>query len=314
MRQAGREAAGPASAPTATPVRVRVPATAANLGPGYDSFGLALALYDEVTARRSEDGGLHISISGVGAGTVPTDASHLVVRAAAEAFGEMGEPLPGLTLDCVNTIPHGSGQGSSASAIVAGILLARELARDGRRRLDDAAVLALGTRMEGHPDNIAPALMGGFTVAWTGPAGPRAVRRDVHPDVKVVAFTADHACATEAARAILPPVVPHADAAAGAARAALLVHALTCEPALLWDATEDLLHQSYRAPAMPVSAALLERLRSSGVPAVLSGAGPSLLALGADLPDLDRLRELAGTAFQVREMPVAATGAEVTRR
>jgi homoserine kinase len=295
-------------------VRVRVPATAANLGPGYDSFGLALALYDEVTARRSEDGGLHISISGVGAGTLPTDASHLVVRAATEAFGEMGEPLPGLTLDCVNTIPHGSGQGSSASAIVAGILLARELARDGRRRLDDAAVLALGTRMEGHPDNIAPALMGGFTVAWTGPAGPRAVRRDVHPDVKVVAFTADHACATEVARAILPPVVPHADAAAGAARAALLVHALTCEPALLWDATEDLLHQSYRAPAMPVSAALLERLRSSGVPAVLSGAGPSLLALGADLPDLDRLRELAGTAFQVREMPVAATGAEVTRR
>lgn len=304
----------PAAAPPVTPhrVRVRVPATVANLGPGYDSFGLALALYDEVTAERT-DGGLRVAVSGVGAGTLPTDESHLVVRAAAEAFGALGEPVPGLALECVNAIPQGSGQGSSAAAIVAGILLARELTAGGRGRLDDAAVLALGTRMEGHPDNIAPALMGGFTVAWMGPAGPRAVRREVHPDVRVVAFTAEHACATEVARAILPPVVPHADAAATAARAALLVHALTCDPALLWDATEDLLHQAYRAPAMPSSAALLERLRAAGVPAVLSGAGPSLLAMGAALPATVELRAMAGNGFEVREVAVALTGAGVRR-
>lgn len=289
-------------------VTVRVPATSANLGPGYDSFGLALAVYDEVSAEPSGKG-LTIRITGVGHSRLPTDSSHLVVRAAAAAFAELAEPMPGLALECVNAIPHGSGQGSSAAAIVAGILLARTWIPDGERRLDDGAVLALATRLEGHPDNVAPALLGGFTIAWMGDdSRPRAVRLDVHPDVRALLFTAEQACATHTARALLPAAVPHAEAAANAARAGLLVHALTRDPALLLDATMDRLHQGYRSPAMPGSAELLRRLRASGIAAVLSGAGPSVLCLGTRLPDP---HSLSAGGFAVREVPLSASGAQV---
>ena len=289
-----------------TAFRVRVPATSANLGPGYDSAGLALGIYDEVTGRRTP-GGLAVSVRGVGAGTLPNDGSHLVVRAAVAAFAAMGEPLPGLDLRCDNAIPHGSGQGSSAAAIVAGVLLARALTPDGARRLDDAAVLDLAARLEGHPDNVAPALLGGFTIAW-GRDPARAVRLAPHPGLRAIVFTADRACDTRTARAVLPAVVPHADAAANAARSALLVHAVTADPGLLLPATEDRLHQPYRRSVMPETAALLDRLRSAGIAAVLSGAGPSVLALGCDLPEPE---SLGGSGFRASEVPIAMHGAAV---
>ncbi|HEY4991775.1 MAG TPA: homoserine kinase, partial [Nakamurella sp.] len=239
---------------TGSAVTVRVPATSANLGPGFDSFGLALARFDEVTAART-GGGLRVEVHGAGAGEVPLTHQHLVVRAIAKAFVAVGEPLPGLQLRCSNCIPHGGGLGSSASAIVAGLLLGRELLADrDARALTDADVLALATEMEGHPDNVAPALLGGFTLAFTGDDGrPAAVRRDVHPDVRVVVFVAEQSSSTHHARGLLPAMVPHADASANAAAAGLLVHALTTDPSLLLPATRDRLHQGYRAPAMPES-------------------------------------------------------------
>lgn len=289
------------------PVTVLVPATAANLGPGFDSFGLALARYDEVTASLA-DSGLAVEVSGVGADEVPLTADHLVVRAIARAFAAAGAALPGLHLRCVNCIPHGGGLGSSAAAIVAGLLLGRELlVQTGAARLSDDEILALGTEMEGHPDNVAPALLGGFTLAYTDDAGrPVAVRCAVHPDIRVVVFSAHQSSSTHHTRGLLPATVPHADASANAAAAGLLVHALTTDPTHLLAATRDRLHQPYRAPAMPESARLVADLRASGIAAVISGAGPSVIALSTDDIDLDRWRR---PGFEVARTAVCLQGA-----
>lgn len=307
-RQAPKDSAPVGPFPSGCRVLVRVPATSANLGPGFDCFGLALGRYDEVMAEACADG-LHVSITGVGEGDLPRDNSHLVVRAATAAFAAVGAPLPGLRLTCHNRIPHGSGQGSSAAAIVAGVLLARALVPKEAAHLDDEAVLALATQLEGHPDNVAPALYGGFTLAWIRPDGrPAVVRRDVHPDITAVVFTAERACATAAARAMLPAGVPHSDAVANSAAAALMVHAMTIDPSMLMDATRDWLHQRYRAPAMPDSARLLQDLRAAGIPAVLSGAGPSVLALTAGAFDPDRW---AGRGFTAGLVAIDRSGAVV---
>lgn len=298
----------PSEGPTYT---VRVPATSANLGPGFDSFGLALARYDEVSVCRI-DGPHEVIVSGFGAGEVPLDERHLVIRAIAEAYHAAGLAVSGWRLTCVNRIPHGGGLGSSAAAIVAGLLLGRELvAADGGPRLTDATVLALGTAMEGHPDNVAPALFGGFTLACTDDDGqPVAVRRDVHPDVRVVVFAAEQSSSTHHTRGLLPATVPHADASANAAAAGLLVHALTTDPAWLLAATRDRLHQHYRAPSMPRSAQLMADLRAAGLPAVISGAGPSVIALVTGEFDVNQWRR---PGFDVDFVPVCAGGAQLTR-
>jgi homoserine kinase len=262
---------------------VRVPATSANLGPGFDAMGLALAWYDDVTAVRTGSG-LAIDVSGVGADDVPRDERHLVVRAMDATFAELGEERGGLELRCANTIPHGRGLGSSAAAVVAGVLLARALARDGADRLDDGAALGLAARLEGHPDNAAAAQLGGFTIAWAEPQGVRAVRLEPAASLRAVVLLPDSALATETARGLLPATVPHTDAVHAVARSGLLVHAITAEPDLLLASTEDRLHQAYREPAMPETLALVARLRSAGLAAVVSGAGPSVLVLGG--PDL----------------------------
>lgn len=289
------------------PVTVLVPATSANLGPGFDSFGLALARYDEVSASATA-AGLVIEVSGVGAGEVPLTHEHLVVRAIARALAAANAEMPGLHLRCANCIPHGGGLGSSAAAIVAGLLLGRELAvQGGARRLDDQEILALGTEMEGHPDNVAPALFGGFTLAYTDSAGlPVAVRCAVHPDVQVTVFSAHQASSTHHTRGLLPATVPHADASANAAAAGLLVHALTSDPAHLLAGTRDRLHQDYRAPAMPESARLVAELRAAGIASVISGAGPSVIALSTDELDLDRWRR---PGFEVAPTAVCTRGA-----
>ncbi len=262
-----------------TPVRVRVPATSANLGPGFDALGLALALHDLVTARVTGSG-VTVTVTGEGAGELPTDASHLVVACMLTTFERLGAVPAGLVVGCDNRIPQARGLGSSSAAIVAGILAARALVPDGARRLRAADVLELANEIEGHPDNVAPCLLGGFTIAWLEAGTARAVRAPVHPDVRPVVFVPEQRGLTAHARAALPASVPHADAARSAGRAALLVHALGAAPELLLPATEDRLHQGYRAPGMPGTAALVDELRAAGVPAVVSGAGPAVLAFG----------------------------------
>lgn len=271
---------------------VVVPATSANLGPGFDCLGLALGLVDELTASAipaGPDGPLaRVSVRGEGEGEVPDGDDHLVVRTLRAALDALGVPQPTVDLRCRNGVPHGRGLGSSAAATVAGVLLGRALAGAAGRAMDDGAVLALATAFEGHPDNAAPALLGGATVAWCEPAGARAVRIDVHPDVVPLVLVPPGRLATHHARSLLPPTVPHADAAASAGRAALLVHALAHRPDLLVTATADTLHQEHRRPAMPGTLAVVDELRHAGLAAVVSGAGPSVLVLSArDRADAD---------------------------
>jgi len=354
----------------ASPAVVRVPATSANLGPGFDAFGLALARYDRVEAGVT-GGGLAIEVRGDGAETADAGERHLVVRAMRAAFDALGGQPAGLALRCANTIPHGRGLGSSAAAAVSGILAARALVADGADRLPDAEVLRLAVDLEGHPDNVAACLAGGLTIAWhravagaggalapgasvvpgaTGapadgrpasgripsgdgvpagdgapagapagaPVGPAVglLRFDVLPVITTVACVAPTAMATSEARRALPASVPHADAAANAARSALLLAALTRDPAVLFDATEDYLHQRYRAAAMPGTAGLLARLRRARIAAVVSGAGPSVLALGlADerpgLALVDSIAREAGIAWLVTPLKVDRQGAAV---
>ena len=259
---------------------VRVPATSANLGPGFDSLGLALAIHD-VIRLTSAPAGLEVSVRGEGAADIPLTEEHLVVRAVRAGLDHAGVPQPGLRLTCHNVIPHGRGLGSSAAAVVAGLVAARGLLADPEL-LDDATVLALATAFEGHPDNAAAALLGGCTISWRADTGlPRAERIDVRADLDPLVCLPAHELSTATARAILPPTVPHADAAFNAGRAALLVQALGRRPDLLLDATEDRLHQAQRAPVMPATAALMHRVRELGAAAVVSGAGPSVLVLGA---------------------------------
>ena len=289
----------------AEPVRVAVPATSANLGPGYDALGLALSLEDEVTAQVTA-GGIRVNVVGEGAGEVPEGSDHLIVRTMLRTFDLLGAGRPaGLALTCHNRIPHARGLGSSSAAIVAGIVLARALVVGGAG-LDDAAALRLAAEIEGHPDNVAPCLLGGFTIAWTGAdGGAHAVRLEPASVLRPTVFIPTARGLTAHARAALPAMVPHADAAFNTARAALMVHALTAQPSLLLEATQDRLHQNYRAAGMPETAALVRELRQSGVPAFVSGAGPSVLALpSSPMPAVPE-------GWCARSLSVSSTGARI---
>jgi homoserine kinase len=297
-------------------VRVTVPATSANLGPGFDALGLALDLHDVIEAHTvpAEAGGgsLTVAVEGIGADDLPRDASHLVVQAMQVVFKLAGQEPSAIDLRCVNGIPLGRGLGSSAAAIVAGVLAARALVDGGPDLVDDEAVLAVAAGLEGHPDNVAPCLLGGLTLAWNPGEQARAIRLDVHPDLRPVLCVPEQTLPTEAARGLLPDVVPHGDASHNAARAALLVEALRSRPDLLLDATEDHLHQDYRAEAMPETLALVTRLRSSGLPAVVSGAGPSVLVLTGPSDTLAEVRDVVGAGnWQVRALGIDHGGAVV---
>ena len=222
-------------------VTVKVPATTANLGPGFDTLGLALALYDELTVTVREEPGVFVEVIGVGAGEVPTDASNLVITAIAHALRAYGHDLPGLDVVARNVIPHGRGLGSSGAAIVSGIMAAKGLL-EGRVELGPDDLLRLATEMEGHPDNVAPALFGGLTIAWTTDDGPQHKKLIVHRGVSPLVLVPEHTMSTELARSLQPANVPHADAAFNVSRSALLVAALTQSPELLLAATEDRLH------------------------------------------------------------------------
>jgi len=287
------------------PVHVRAPATSANLGPGFDALGLALALHDEVTARVAP-AGVVVEVRGEGAAELPTGEDHLVVRAMRAAFAALREQPTGLVLECRNRIPQARGLGSSSAAIVAGLLAARALVDGGPERLPDDEVLAMAAAIEGHPDNVAPCLLGGFTIAWNEGAGARAVRLAAHEGVRPIVFVPAERGYTASARAALPPDVPHRDASFNAGRAALLTHAITGDPALLLPATEDRLHQGYRAESMPGTASLVASLRSVGVAAVVSGAGPTVLALSEVPADFH-----PGTEWRAQTLGVDVHGALV---
>lgn len=286
---------------------VRTPATSANLGPGFDALGLALARYDDLTARVT-DGGYAVAVTGHGAGELPTGAGHLVVRAMLATFDELGERPPGLAVECVNRIPQARGLGSSSAAIVGGVQLARALVSGGMDALDDAAALRLAARLEGHPDNVAPALYGGFVICGETDEDVWADRSPVHRSIGAVVLIPPGGVATALARGLLPGSVPHRDAAANTGRAALLVAALATAPDRLHRATEDFLHQRYRRSAMPDTLDLVDRLRADGHAAVVSGAGPAVLVLTADGRDL---AAYCPDGWAVRRLEVASEGARV---
>jgi homoserine kinase len=297
-------------------VVVKVPATTANLGPGFDTLGLALAHYDNLKVEVQETPGVFVEVHGIGAGEVPTDESNLVVRAIAHTFAAYDIPLPGLRLTADNKIPHGRGMGSSGAAIVSGIMAAKGLL-EGIVEIDSDALLVLATQMEGHPDNVAPALFGGLTIAWMQPDGPRHKKLMVHRGVSPMVFVPEHAMSTALARSLQPESVPHEDAVFNLSRSALLIAALIQSPELLLVSTEDKLHQSYRSAAMPETSRLITLLRDNGFAAVVSGAGPSILVLASDpgqrLVAAALVAEHSDTPWQSLMLAVDFKGATVTR-
>jgi homoserine kinase len=297
-------------------VTVQVPATSANLGPGFDSLGLALSLYDIVRARVLPSG-VEVNVTGIGAAAANLAEGHLVIQAMRAAFDVMGGQPPGISIYCRNEVPQGFGLGSSAAAIVSGVLAARALAgADGVAALPDAAVLRLAAEMEGHADNVAACLSGGLTICWMGSDGVQvAALTPLAGLTPVVCIPADPLL-TETARKVLPAQVMHADAAANSARAALLIAALTLRPELLLAGTEDFLHQPYRAAEMPATAALITGLRDAGIAAVVSGAGPAALALtvagsGPGAGEVARIAGETGASWHVRPLRVDGHGARV---
>ncbi|TGO04026.1 homoserine kinase [Serinibacter arcticus] len=296
-------------------VRVRVPATSANLGPGFDVLGLALGLHDVVEVHATT-GATRTTVRGEGADTVPDGEAHLVVRAIRTGLELAGAPQVGLDLTAFNRIPHGRGLGSSAAAVVAGLVAARGLISEPEA-LADEVVLDVATEFEGHPDNAAAAVLGGATLAWTpdrGAAGDGdvtravdAVRLEVDPTLVCTAFIPTTALATTVARGVLPAVVPHADAAFTGARTALLVLALGGRSDLLMTATQDRLHQPYRREVLADSSELLDALRAAGHPAVISGAGPTVLVLGTVPERLEAA--VVARGWRAVRLPVDRTGA-----
>lgn len=283
-------------------VVVEAPATSANLGSGFDCLGLALELRDTVRMAVAE--APSVTVTGLGAEEVPLDSTHLVYASAMRAFEAAGLQPPALRLECHNRIPHGRGLGSSSAAIVSGVAGARALGAD----LSDEELLKLATRIEGHPDNVAPALLGSLTVAWTRDDSGYAQRLPVHPDVEVSVAIPSTRLATAAARGLLPAAVPYPDAVHAVGRTALTVAALVFEPANLWAATEDRLHQDYRRAGYPDSWAMVQTLRREGVPAVISGAGPTVAAFC----DAGTLSRFVPPDWQVAGLEIAARGVRVT--
>ena len=303
----------------ATMAQISVPASSANVGPGFDCFGIALELRDRYAAQVLDDPTFDVDVTGEGADEVKKDAKNLVIKAMMRGFEHMGGKPKGIALRALNVIPHGRGLGSSASAIVGGLTLARSLVLTGEQYMSDEDLITLATELEGHPDNVAAAFYGGATIAWLensiDAAGVpksigKAVSLKVDDRIKALLLVPDNQLATAKARKLLPETISHQDAVLNSSRAALLVHALAQRPDLLFNATEDLLHQSYRASAMPKTIALMQKLRGAGLAAVVSGAGPSVMVLYANSEDeIDQIPSLA-PGFTAMKLAIAKTGAQ----
>ena len=291
---------------TATSV---VAASSANLGPGFDSLGLAVNLYDEIVVETTNSG-LTVEVEGEGAGQVPLDSTHLVVRAIHHGLRSVDATVGGLNVRCRNAIPQSRGLGSSAAAVVGGLAAVNGLvAQAGLTEMSQADLVQRSSEFEGHPDNAAAAVMGGGVVSWTstGATGPRyaAAPLRIHPDIHLFSAVPEQRSLTAETRVLLPRSVSHGDARFNVSRAALLVVALTERPDLLMDATEDVLHQPHRAIAMRASAEYLQTMRRCGIAAVMSGAGPAVLGLSTrqELP-AEALEFGAANGFTVTKMSV----------
>lgn len=302
----------------ASAYEVKVPASSANLGPGFDSFAIALEKRDRYIAQILDEKNLDIDVAGEGADEVAKDEKNLVVKAIYKGWEFLGlskKEYPGLALRALNNLPHGRGLGSSASAIIGGLVLSRSLVVGGADRMSDQDLLTLATEMEGHPDNVAAALFGGAVLSWSGENYSDAIKLEVSPRISAVAFIPANNVPTSKARKMLPETIPHQDAVKNSINTALLTQALTNRPDLLLQATEDYLHQRYREPAMPKSFTLMAKLRAAGVAAFISGAGPTVLALlvDADLNhELEDLVKAAGAGFTVENLDISSVGYQVS--
>jgi homoserine kinase len=304
----------------AKPMQVEVPASSANLGPGFDSFGLALAMHDRYVAQVLDESILDIDISGEGAEELPRSDKNLLVKAMYKGFDFLGGRPKGLAVRALNVNPHGRGLGSSASAIIGGLVLARALVLNGDDKMSDQQLLSLATEMEGHPDNVSASLFGGATISWIDPSNAagkgkisaQSIQLSVDTRVRAIAYIPEKALSTTKARKLLPETIPFGEAVRNTSNAAILSHALTSRPDLLFIATEDFLHQSYRAEAMPESIALMKKLRSAGVAAFISGAGPTVLALHTgNQSDIEELKLAGGKAFVAHPLEIASRGARL---
>ncbi|UUZ45610.2 homoserine kinase [Janibacter limosus] len=296
--------------PVGTTVTLRVPASSANLGPGFDCVGLALGVWDECTVTVTQEPGLVVDVAGSGADSVPRDESPPVVRTMVTTRERLGVAAPaGLHLSATNAVPHGRGMGSSATAIVGGVAAAHALAVRGgvlaAEELDLTAINSIASALEGHPDNASASVFGGATLSVTEADQPlprtRTVPLRLHRQVEAVVLVPETTLSTHTARSVLPEVVPLATAAANSARTGLLVHALTSEPELLLMATTDLLHREARRPSYPHSMELVDALRAEGMAATISGAGPSVLVLttGDRAEQIRRIADATSTDWQV---------------
>jgi homoserine kinase len=298
----------------ATAATISVPASSANIGPGFDSCGLAIDIRDRYLAQILDDPIIDIDIAGEGAGEVKTDKNNLVYKSMHRAFEAMGQQPRGIALRQLNAIPHGRGLGSSSAAIVGGMFLARSLVLDGEMLLPDEMIFALASEIEGHPDNVAPAIFGGVTIAWMHDGGVEKINLAVDPSIKLSLFIPQAQLATVKARKMLPDSISHHDAIKNTANAALLTTALSSRPDLLFIATGDFLHQSFRKNGYPDSYALMEGLREVGLAAYISGAGPAVAILHTQEAEiLDHLilpiAQGYGDKFTLIHSAIAARGA-----
>jgi homoserine kinase len=292
-------------------VRVVVPASSANLGSGFDSAGLALSMFDEIEASFTDKPGVQVDVDGEGRNSLPRDENHLIARVMLKTFANLSMPVQGLYLRCINRIPHGRGLGSSAAAISAAVVAARALAGTQGTRMDDQGALELASSLEGHPDNVAACLYGGFTVSWIDESSlARAVKINAHESIIPVVMIPRFEVDTEQARALLPSHVPHRDATYNISRSALLVHAMTNDPDYLFEATSDRIHQEYRRPSMQSASALVTSLRMKNHAAYISGSGPTVCVL-TNSEKVEEVISLVPDEFEAQQLAIAQSGASV---
>lgn len=300
----------------AQPIQVQVPASTANLGPGFDCLGLALNMHDRYMAQVMDEVGVDIDVTGEGADNVLTTEKNLIIKAMYKGFDFLGGRPRGIALRQLNVIPHGRGLGSSAAAIVGGLALARGLVLGGNERMSNDEMLTIANEMEGHPDNVSAAIFGSANLSWQesqrGHVIAQSLNFEVDPRIGALAFVPATEFSTSKARKMLPEIIPHSDAVKNSSNVAVLVQALQHRPDLLLGATEDYLHQSYRQDAMPLSYALMTKLRKAGVAAFISGAGPTVMVLhtGGD-SEAAELARAAGEKFQMISLGISRAGVSV---
>lgn len=293
--------------PVGRSVAVKVPGSSANLGPGFDTLGLALSIYDHVEVEVI-DSGLIVEVTGEGESEVPLDERHLVVRALRSGLKEADVTVRGLRVSCNNSIPQSRGLGSSAAAAVSGVVAANALAGGV---LSEETVIQLASAFEGHPDNAAASVMGQAVVSWTNTpvdgTAPQfhAAKIDVHKGIRATALIPESHASTEAVRRVLPNEISHLDARFNVSRTAVMTVALRDNPELLWEGTRDRMHQPYRAEVLPITTEWVNRLRNQGYPAFLSGAGPTVLVLSTEPVAEHFLQEARDRDIRVEELSIA---------